>query len=127
MLSFLYSDTDSLLYHIKTKDIYEELCDENDKFDFSSYPKSHPNFTRNIVVYIDDNKPIIHNANVPANFKEDFNFEIPTERSVCKPKVGQLNSMTNMKMEITLRKKEVREYHSKLFKMNYNMMISKHV
>ena len=30
----LYSDTDSLIYQIKTKDIYEELYDDNDKFDF---------------------------------------------------------------------------------------------
>ena len=75
----LYSDTDSLTYHIKTKDIYEELYDKTDKFDFSSYPKSHPNFTRN-------NKAIIHNAKVPANFKEDFDFKLPIEMSVCKPK-----------------------------------------
>ena len=64
----LYSDTDPLLYHTKTKDIYEELYDDNEKFDFSLYPKSHPNFTRNIIGYTDDNKPIIHNATVPARF-----------------------------------------------------------
>jgi len=55
----LYSDTDSLTYHIKTTNIYEELYDDNDKFDFSSCPKTHPNFTRNIIGYTDDNKPII--------------------------------------------------------------------
>ena len=32
-------DDDSLLYHIETKYIYEELYDDNDKFGFSSYPK----------------------------------------------------------------------------------------
>ena len=37
----LYSDTDSLIYHIKTKDMYEELYEDNDKFDVSSYPKTH--------------------------------------------------------------------------------------
>ena len=41
----LYSDADSLIYHIQTKDIYEELYDDNAKFDFGSYPKPHPNFT----------------------------------------------------------------------------------
>ena len=45
----LYSDTDSLIYHIETKLIYEELYDDNDKFDFPSYPKTHPNSTRNII------------------------------------------------------------------------------
>ena len=38
MTSF-YSDTDSLIYHIKTEDIYEEIYDNNDKFDFQAYPK----------------------------------------------------------------------------------------
>ena len=33
----LYSDTDSLIVHIKTKDIYEELYDDKDKFDFPLY------------------------------------------------------------------------------------------
>ena len=80
----LYSDTDSLIYHIKTKDIYEALYYDNGKFDSSSYPKTHPNFTRNIIGYTDDNKPIIYNAKVPAKFKEDFDFEIPII-CICKP------------------------------------------
>ena len=66
----LCSDTDSLIYHIKTTYIYEELYDDNDKFDFSSYPKTHPSFTRNIIGYTDDNKPIIYNAKVPASLKK---------------------------------------------------------
>ena len=32
----LYSDTESFIFHIKTKDFYKELYDDNDKFDFSS-------------------------------------------------------------------------------------------
>ena len=69
----LYNDTNSLMCHIKTKDIYEGPYD--DKFGFSSYPKTHPNFTRNVIGYTDDNKPIVHNAKVPAMFKEDFDFK----------------------------------------------------
>jgi len=65
----LYSDTDSLIYHIKTKDIYEEIYDANDKFDFSSYPKTHSNFTRNIVGHTEDNKPSIYNAKFQQSFK----------------------------------------------------------
>ena len=81
----LYSDTDSLIYPIKTKDIYEEMYDDNDKFDFSSYPKTHPNYTRNIIGYTDDNTPIIYNTKVPGKFKEDFDFKLSIEMSVCKP------------------------------------------
>ena len=47
----------------------EGLYDDSDKFDFSAYPKSHPNFTRNIAGYIDDKTPVMHNAKVPAEFK----------------------------------------------------------
>ena len=31
----LYSDTDSLIYHIKTEEIDGDLYDDNDKFEFS--------------------------------------------------------------------------------------------
>ena len=39
----LFTDTDSLLYQIKTKDFYKDICpDVKDKFDTSDYPSSHP-------------------------------------------------------------------------------------
>ena len=61
------------------------MYDDNDKFDFSSYPKTHTNYTRNIIGYTDDNTPIIYNTKVPGKFK-DFDFKIAIEMSVCKPK-----------------------------------------
>ena len=82
----LYSDTDILIYHIKTKDIYEELYEGNDKFDCSAFPKTNPKFTRNLIGYTEDSKPIIYNAKVPAKFKGDFDLKILVEMSVCKPK-----------------------------------------
>ena len=71
--------------------MYDELYDDNAKFEFSSYPKTHSNFTRNIIGYTDDNKPSVYNAKVPAKFKEDFEFKIPIEMSVCKPKSWTAN------------------------------------
>ena len=39
----LFTDTDSLLYEIKTKDFYLDICpDVRDKFDTSDYPLIHP-------------------------------------------------------------------------------------
>ena len=117
-----------MIYYKKPKDIYEELYDDNDKFDFSSYPKSHSNFTRNLVGYIDDdNKPIIQNAKVPARFKEDFELKVPFERNVCKPKGGAVNFYDKSENENNIEKKEVREYHNKLLNMNYNIMILEYV
>ena len=47
----LYSDTDSLIYQIKTKDIYEELFDDTAKFDFSSYPKTPKFYKKHNRIY----------------------------------------------------------------------------
>ncbi|CAH3016600.1 unnamed protein product [Porites evermanni] len=39
----LFTDTDSLMYEIKTKDFYLDICpDVRDKFDTSDYPLIHP-------------------------------------------------------------------------------------
>lgn len=37
----LFTDTDSLTYHIKTDDLYKDMKNDNDQFDFSDYPKDH--------------------------------------------------------------------------------------
>ena len=36
--SLLMSDTDSLIYNIKTEDIYKDLLEHRDLFDNSDYP-----------------------------------------------------------------------------------------
>ena len=38
----LFSDTDSLCYSITTVDIYQDMVEDKDRFDFSGYPKGHP-------------------------------------------------------------------------------------
>ncbi|XP_073244701.1 uncharacterized protein [Porites lutea] len=39
----LFTDTDSLMYQIKTKDFYEDICyDIKNKFDTSDFPSDHP-------------------------------------------------------------------------------------
>ena len=37
----LFTDIDSLCYHVKTDDIYKDMQEMKDKFDFSAYPKNH--------------------------------------------------------------------------------------
>ena len=38
--TLLFSDTDSLCYHIKTEDVYEDLFEHRYLFDNSDYPES---------------------------------------------------------------------------------------
>ena len=38
----LYTDIDSLLVDIKTKDAYKDMSEVKDDYDFSDYPKDHP-------------------------------------------------------------------------------------
>ena len=40
--TLLYTDTDSLLVDIKTDDVYEDMAETKDEYDFSDYPKDHP-------------------------------------------------------------------------------------
>ena len=48
----LFTDTDSLVYHIVAEDVYEELYAEKHLFDNSDYPKSSK-------FYFDENKKVI--------------------------------------------------------------------
>ncbi|XP_073979962.1 uncharacterized protein [Rhodnius prolixus] len=41
-LKLLYTDTDSLMYLVKTRDFYEDITTMMDEFDTSDYPDGHP-------------------------------------------------------------------------------------
>ena len=42
----LFTDTDSLCYHVETDDIYKDMAVMSDKFDFSAYPEDHPLYNK---------------------------------------------------------------------------------
>jgi hypothetical protein len=47
-VTLLYTDTDSLLMHTKTEDIYADMAADPDEYDTSDYPGDHPlHSTRN--------------------------------------------------------------------------------
>ena len=50
--TLLYTDTDSLLVDIKTNDVYKDMLETKDEYDFSDYPKDHP-------LYDETNKKVI--------------------------------------------------------------------
>ena len=61
----VFTDTDSLCYHIKTEDVYAYIKMNPDWYDFSNFPKDHPNFS-------------MTNAKVLGKMKENAGF-LPKE------------------------------------------------
>ena len=43
--TLLFTDTDSLCYRIRTKDVYADMLANADEFDWSGYPATHPVFS----------------------------------------------------------------------------------
>ena len=40
-IKLLFSDTDSICFEVKTNDLYEDMKNNKDLYDFSEYPKTH--------------------------------------------------------------------------------------
>jgi hypothetical protein len=71
-IDLLFTDTDSLCYHIRNQNPYEVIADNKDLFDLSNYPKDHPMYdsTNNkaigkfkneaVIDEVVDNKKITH-------------------------------------------------------------------
>lgn len=57
-VKLLFTDNDSLTYHIQTEDFYEDMKKNQDCYDTSNYPKDH-------FLYSDKNKKVI------GKFKDD--------------------------------------------------------
>ena len=51
-MKLMFTDTDSLLYEIKTDDVYEDLLKDKELFDNSDYPN-------NSAFFFDKNKKVI--------------------------------------------------------------------
>jgi len=68
-IGIAYTDTDALLYWIKTEDMYRDLKEfpYTDEFDFSDYPEDHPNYDQG------------RNKKVLGKFKDEANGKIIDE------------------------------------------------
>ena len=75
--TLLYSDTDSFLYEIRSKYLYNEIEKNHElrnHFDFSNLPATHPLYTN-------------ENLRVTLKFKDEFAGEIIQEYVGLKPKL----------------------------------------
>ena len=76
----LFTDTDSLTYEIKSKDVYEEFFKHKHLFDFSNYPKNSKFFD-------ETNKKVI------GKMKDEFEGKIIDEFVGLKSKMHSMNNI----------------------------------
>jgi hypothetical protein len=65
-VKLLYTDTDSLIIHVETEDVYQDMKEHSDWFDTSDYPTDHPCFS-------------LTNKKVPGKMKDELNGELILE------------------------------------------------
>jgi hypothetical protein len=75
----LFTDTDSLTYHIETEDVYADMFDDAHIFDCSDYPENHPLFDKT-------------NAKVIGKFKDETKGVRVLEFVGPKPKMYALRT-----------------------------------
>ena len=86
-VELIYTDTDNLIIHVETDDIYKDMWDDKNLYDFSEYPKDHPNYD-------------ITNKKVLMKFKDEMKSLIITEFIGLKPKMYSFNYINNNNIEI---------------------------
>ena len=43
-VELIYTDTDGFIVEVQANDIYQDMYENKSLYDFSEYPKNHPNF-----------------------------------------------------------------------------------
>ena len=72
-VKLLMTDTDSLVVEIETEDVYKDMYNMKEHFDFSEYPKNHP-------CYNTENQAVV------GKFKDEMKSKIISEFIGLKPK-----------------------------------------
>lgn len=112
--SLLFTDTDSLTYHIKTEDLFEDMKKYEDFYDFSDYPKNH-------ILYSEKNKKIL------GKFKDEMKGTAISQFVGLKPKMYSILTDTEEKKtakgvsRIIVQKRLKHEnYYNCLFRLKTN-------
>ena len=99
-MALLFTDTDSLTYHIQTVNVYENFYADKQLFDFSGYGKESP-------FYNDENKNLID------KMKDELNGEITEEFVGLRAKMYSLKTKKEeMKKAKGVKKNIVKKYIS---------------
>ena len=81
-VELVYTDTDSSIIQVETDDIYKDMLEDKNLYDFSEYPINHPNYD-------------ITNKKVLMKFKDEMKLLIITEFIGLKPKMYSFNYIDN--------------------------------
>ena len=125
-IKLIYTDTDSFVIEVETDDIYKDMYDDKHLYDFSDYPKDHPNYSLN-------------NKKVYGIFKDELNGKMITEFVADKPKMYSYEYIDNytilnknkhkgIKISVDLKHNEYKRalYKEELiYKKFYNLQLSK--
>ena len=125
-IELIYTDTDSFIIQVETDDIYKDMLEDKNLYDFSEYPKNHPNYD-------------ITNKKVLMKFKDEMKSLIITEFIGLKPKMYSFNYIDNniivnknthkgIKESISLKHDEYKRslYKEELiYKEFYNLQLNK--
>ena len=125
-IQLIYTDTDSFVIEVETEDIYKDMFENTDLYDFSEYTTDHPNYN-------------IDNKKVLGKFKDELNGKIMTEFCTLKPKMYSYEYIDNytilnenkckgVKISVDLKHNEYKRalYKEELIYKNvYNLQLNK--
>ena len=107
----LLTDTDSLVYKIKTEDVYEDFYEDKNLLNFSDYPLDSKFFD-----------PV--NKKVIGKMKDDFKGKLISEFVGLKSKMYSLISIDNKVTKAKGMNKEIR--HKELVDVLFNKKVTRH-
>ena len=110
-VNLLYTDTDSFILQIFTDDVYKDMKNDNQLFDFSEYHNDHKCYN-------------VKNKKKFGIFKDELHGKIMTEFSCLKPKMYSFESIENNSIKNDKKhkgaKKSVDIFHNDYKKCLYN-------
>ena len=89
-VELIYTDTDSFIIEVETNDIYKDMYENKNQYDFSEYPENHTNFDMS-------NKKVL--GKFLGKFKDELNSKIITEFIALKPKMYSFEFIDNKLIE----------------------------
>ena len=110
-VELIYTDTDFFIIQVETDDIYKDMLEDKNLYDFSEYPKDHLNYD-------------ITNKKVLGKFKDEMKSLIITEFIGLKPKMYSFNYINN---SIKINENEYDEYNNIVVNNNIHKGIKKSI